>query len=188
MLCDCRESLFLHVIYFKSHTAGLHCCQLFLRREKKKLDAYWILQQHPPHNLQHAFCCKKSINDEGGQATWQVTTFVKIPGCNENPQTRLLQLLAPIVLLATIPSTCVHKEKLFRNPKLKQIEQMQTSDLILFQGGIKLPSYSEDQGAKQKSYIFSHLSSPPESPIKQDKSQAYCSDFMVTRWHRLPVN
>lgn len=36
------------------------------------------LQKHPACGRTHAFCCKKSINDEGGQATWQGAMFVKI--------------------------------------------------------------------------------------------------------------
>lgn len=48
LLRDCGESLFLHVIYFKSHAALLHCRQLFLRRKKKTGMRVWMLQKHPP--------------------------------------------------------------------------------------------------------------------------------------------
>lgn len=47
---------------------------------------------------------------------------------------------------------------------------------------------SEEKGAKKESYVFPHLSSPPESPIKQYKSQPYWADFMATRWQGLLVH
>lgn len=39
----------------------------------------------------------------------------------------------------------------------------------------------EERGVKTE--VLRLLSSPPESPIKQYKSQAYWVDFMAARWH-----
>ncbi len=112
-----EKACFCMISVSVSHTTVLNCRKLFLCSEKKKLDAYWILQQHPPRNLHPAFCCKKSISDEGGQATWQVTTSVKIMSSTKNPLTQLCLLLAPAALFATILHTYVHKEKIIHKPK-----------------------------------------------------------------------
>ena len=145
--------------------------------------------QVPPIGLEYALQCVESFSMDlfGRKYSWndakedkgkKIALDLKILGHLRWQSTNM-----PVAALRKNSDSCCNTLHIQKNLSWIQSNRCQLLALDCFKEEL-----NSSLKVRSKWQNRSLTSWPPESPIKQHKSQDYWADFMATRWHGLPVN